>query len=354
MPKVLYQLKNKEINLIKSGWEHNVCQDKKRMLYSWGNNSCCQCAFDSNETSNGNILFPRNISELNDKNIVEISCGNEHTLALDEDGDVYSWGSTSDGVLGREIKGEEKGLGIGKPGKITFFIKNDIKIRHISSGSIHNLCLDDKSNLYSWGCSKGGQLGFDEKELAAIYKQNNTNAKMKNQSKNEIDNDNNFCLKEPKLIKSLKDIDIIKISSGEAHNAALSKDGECYVWGLSSNGQLGLGFCEDCFPYGEGLQKSRVFTPTVIKEFDKNHINIKKVFCGKTFTVFLSQKEDLDSSGINDLNQCGIDNKEVENINLCNDIVTPIKIEMFIKMKIINISCGESHVLAITEDNEWY
>ena len=88
-----------------------------------------------------------------------------------------------------------------------------------------------------------------------------------------------------------------------------------------------------------------------MKEFDKNHIKIKKVFCGKTFTVFLSQKEDLYSAGINDLNQCGIDNKEVENINLCNDIITPIKIEMFIKMKIINISCGESHVLAITEDN---
>ena len=351
IPKVLYQLKNKEILSIKSGWEHNVCQDKKRMLYSWGNNSKSQCGFDKSENINGIIPNPKNILELNDKNIIEISCGNEHTLALDEDGNVFSWGSTSDGVLGREIKGEEKKLGIGKPGKITFFIKNDIKIRYISSGSIHNLCLDDKSNLYSWGCSKGGQLGFDEKELAAIYKQNNSNTKTKNQAKNENDIDNNFCLKEPKLIKSLKDIDIIKISSGEAHNAALSKDGECYVWGLSSNGQLGLGFCEDCFPYGEGLQKSRVFTPTVVKEFDKNHIKIKKVFCGKTFTVFLSQKEDLYSAGINDLNQCGIDNKEVENINLCNDIITPIKIEMFIKMKIINISCGESHVLAITEDN---
>ena len=216
------------------------------------------------------------------------------TLALTNDGDVYSWGSTSDGVLGREIKGEEKRMGVGKPGKITFFIKNDIKIRHISSGSIHNLCLDVKSNLYSWGCSKGGQLGFDEKELSTIYSLN-----AKNKTENDIDN--NFCLREPKLIKSLKDIEIIKISSGEAHNAALSIDGKCYVWGLSSNGQLGLGFCEDCFPYGEGLQKSRVFTPTIIKDFDKNNSAIAKVFCGKTFTIFLNQKEELFSTGINNL-----------------------------------------------------
>ena len=354
IPRVLYQLKNKEIISIKSGWEHNICQDKDKMLYSFGNNSRCQCGFDILD-NNKIIKYPKNIMELNDKSINEISCGNEHTLALTEDGDVYSWGSTSDGVLGRGIKGYEKALGIGKPGKIPFFIKNDIKIRHISSGSIHNLCLDVKSNLYSWGCSKGGQLGLDEKELAVIYKQNylnNSNSNDKNKQNSEIENDNNFCLKEPKLIKSLKDIDIIKISSGEAHNAALSIDGKCYVWGLGSNGQLGLGFCEDCFPYGEGMKKTREFIPTVVKEFDKKNENIIKVFCGKTFTIFLNDKYELYSTGINDLNQCGIDNKLVENINLCNDIVTPIKIEMFMRMKIINISCGESHVLAITEDND--
>ena len=347
LPRILYHLKNKEIISVKSGWEHSIAQDKEKMLYSWGNNSCCQCAFESNENTNGNILFPKNISQLNDKNIIEISCGNEHTLALSSKGEVYSWGSTSDGVLGREIPIQrEKTAGIATPGIIDYFIKNNIKIRHISSGSIHNLCLDDKSNLYSFGCSKGGQLGLDENELSIIYKQNNTNISNKNKNK-----DNNFCLTQPQLIKSLKDIEIIKISSGEAHNAALSIDGKCYVWGFGSNGQLGLGFCEDYFPSGEGMLKSRIFTPTVVKEFDKKDIRISKVFCGKTFTIFLNKKDELYSTGINDLNQCGIDNRTVVNEYLCDDIVSPIKIEMFMRMKIINVSCGESHVLAITEDN---
>ena len=99
------------------------------------------------------------------------------------------------------------------------------------------------------------------------------------------------------------------------------------------------------------MQKSRVFTPTVVKEFDKKNIRISKIFCGKTFTIFLSKKDELYSTGINDLNQCGIDNRTIINEYLCTDIVNPIKIEMFMRMKIINISCGESHVLAITEDN---
>ena len=143
-------------------WIHLTIWSDISQTEKGGRNDERQCGFEKGDNVNGIISFPKNIFELNDKNIKEISCGNEHTLALTKDGNVFSWGSTSDGVLGREVKGEEKKLGIGKPGKITFFIKNDIKIRHISSGSIHNLCLDVKSNLYSWGCSKGGQLGFDE------------------------------------------------------------------------------------------------------------------------------------------------------------------------------------------------
>ena len=96
-----------------------------------------------------------------------------------------------------------------------------------------------------------------------LYKQNNNNLNKNNINKEK---EKNFSINEPKLIEILKDIEIIKISSGGAHNAALSLDGKCYVWGFGSNGQLGLGFCGDYFPSGEGMQRSRIFTPTVIKE----------------------------------------------------------------------------------------
>ena len=353
LPRVLYHLKNKEIISIKSGWEHSIAQDKDGMIFSWGNNSCCQCGFEPNDNSNGNILFPSNIIELNNKNIIEISCGNEHTLALSNEGEVYSWGSISDGVLGREPPVDMNCPGVAKPGKINYFSKNNIKIKHISSGSIHNLCLDDKSNLYSFGCSKGGQLGLDERELSVIYKQNQNNIYNKLKTKDiikEIEKENNYCVIEPQLIKDLKDVEIVDFSAGEAHNVAISSEGKCFVWGFGSNGQLGLGFCEDQFPPGEGMQKTRIFTPTLVNEFEIKNNKISKVYCGKTFTIFVNEKDELYSTGINDLNQCGIDNNLIAN-DLCNDIVTPIKIEMFMRMKIINISCGESHVLAITEDN---
>ncbi len=60
--KNLFHLKIKEIILIKNGLEHIVAQDKEKMLYRWGNNSCRQCGFEPNKTTNGNIFFGKNIS----------------------------------------------------------------------------------------------------------------------------------------------------------------------------------------------------------------------------------------------------------------------------------------------------
>ena len=359
LPRIIYQLKNKEIISVNSGWEHSIAKDKNGMLYSWGNNSSCQCGFDMNETVCGNIISPKNIYELNNKNIIEVSCGNEHTLALSLKGDVYSWGSVNDGVLGRKINNKNIN-GLAKPEIIQYFTKNNIKIKHISSGSIHNLCLDYNNNIYSFGCSKGGQLGLEENKLLELYKEINNiddNETMSSNSANISSNtkikenkEKNFYITEPQLIENLKNIEIIKISSGEAHNVAIASDGKCYVWGFGSNGQLGLGFCEDTYPPGTGMVKSRIFTPTLVKYFE-NDYKIKNIFCGKTFSIFLNKKDELFSTGINDLNQCGIDNEKIIHPYFCYDITTPMKIEMFIRMKILNVSCGESHVLAIAEEN---
>ena len=75
---------------------------------------------------------------MNDKNIISVACGNEHTLALSKDGSVYSWGWSQDGVLGYESIDEV----IFNPTKITSLTRRKIKIKKISCGSIHNLLID--------------------------------------------------------------------------------------------------------------------------------------------------------------------------------------------------------------------
>ena len=337
LPRLIFKLKNQKIKVISSGWEHSVCINDKNEVFSWGNNNKGQCGLEneSGYNTSSTIQTPKNIYELNDKNIISVACGNEHTLALSKDGSVYSWGWSQDGVLGYESIDEV----IFNPTKITSLTRRKIKIKKISCGSIHNLLIDNNGQIYSFGCSKGGQLGLEINVLEKLFKQYNKGQKEENSS-----------IYNPMSIDSLNNININKISSGEAHNLALSSDGKCYSWGFGSNGQLGLGFCEEFFEPGTGMIKSRKLIPVQITNFDGENCLIKDICCGKTFSMFINDKDELFSCGVNDLNQCGFDNDKIEYDYNCNDIVVPLKLEIFTNMKVIKVACGESHVLAIILD----
>jgi alpha-tubulin suppressor-like RCC1 family protein len=44
--------------------------------------------------------LPIKVANINEK-IVQVECGKKHTIALSEEGSVYSWGSNEKGQLGR-------------------------------------------------------------------------------------------------------------------------------------------------------------------------------------------------------------------------------------------------------------
>jgi len=338
-PLLIYKLKNIIVKKIYSGWEHNIIISNTNEIYSFGNNNNFQCAFPYSENYNKEnkiIKTPQNISSLNG-NIkgISASCGNEHTLILDENNDVYSFGNNEDGVLGVE-NNELKSYNFIKVN----FGKYNGRIKDISSGTIHNIALTDDGNIFAWGSFQGGQLGLSEKFL--------TQQKLKN-----------FSISSPILIPMKPEINnqeqtkIIKISCGEAHTIAIDSKKEVYSWGFGSNGQLGLGFCEDSFEVGTGLTKSRIFTPQKIKTLQKKKIS--DIQCGKTFSMFIDSNGGLYSCGVNDLYQLGIPDLppqiHIKNIDSqCKDFVIPTRLEYFLDMKVEKISCGEAHCVAIVKD----
>lgn len=139
-------------------------------------------------------------------------------------------------------------------------------------------------------------------------------------------------------------------------------------WVLSSNlffpFFIKLGFCSDSFEPGTGMVKCRTFQPTKI---ETQKLYIKDIQCGKTFTSFITNKNEVKCliknkinkalvCGVNDLNQLGIEQPEnIDHVfnkhdifnNRCFDVIYPTKIECFLNMKVIKIACGESHCLAV-------
>ena len=339
-PLLIYKLKNIIVKKIYSGWEHNIIISNTNEIYSFGNNNKFQCGVpfsDDYKKDNETIKNPKNISSINGGiKGISAACGNEHTLILDENRNVYAFGSNEDGVLGVENHDL----------KSYSFIKVDFgnyngRIKDISAGTIHNIALTEDGKIFSWGSAQGGQLGLSENYLIS-------------------QNFKNFSTSTPSLVEIKQDLNldepmrIIKIACGEAHTIVLNSKKEVYSWGFGSNGQLGLGFCEDSFELGTGLSKSRIFTPKKIQTLQNKKIS--DIQCGKTFSMFIDSNGGLYSCGVNDLHQLGIPDlppqNHVKNYDVqCMDYIIPTRLEYFLDMKVEKISCGEAHCVAIVRDN---
>ena len=87
------------------------------------------------------------------KEIKEVSCGIEHSVALDNYGDVYSWGNFEGGILGSLIK---LGVNLTESPKEPLKIPEIPKMQTICCGSFHTLAVSKNKQVYSWGRGDGG------------------------------------------------------------------------------------------------------------------------------------------------------------------------------------------------------
>lgn len=76
-------------------------------VYTWGpNDEGPTGGLDGDPGLESNVsFFPTKIAELDDVNIVELQTGPNSLLAVDDTGQIYSWGSNSDGRLGYASEG---------------------------------------------------------------------------------------------------------------------------------------------------------------------------------------------------------------------------------------------------------
>ena len=94
-------------------------------------------------------------------NVIKLAAGHEHSLALTKSQELYVWGSGALTGLGDEMKeNAETGEGdnVHSPTVHEFF-KNQ-KLVQISCGGLHTIVLNHEGDLFTWGSTEGGQLGL--------------------------------------------------------------------------------------------------------------------------------------------------------------------------------------------------
>eukprot|EP01083_Nonionella_stella_P020535 56945_1 len=140
------------------------------------------------------------------KKIIKISSHYAHSLCVDANGCVYSWGWNSYGQLG---------LGDCKD-RNTPQILDALKQYNavsVAVGVYHSLILTNEGNVLSCGDCRYGALGYVSKENALS----------------------------PKRIDSLNNEHIVHVSCGGCHNCVISKDGKLFTFGGNGDGRCGVG-----------------------------------------------------------------------------------------------------------------
>nr|CAD7462118.1 unnamed protein product [Timema tahoe] len=149
-PRELKFSKATQVQQVACGTNHTAVVTNDGQVYTCGNNDFSQLGHNK----------PRKrleqVDGLSAYVINNVACGMAHSVAVNEWGQVFSWGSNVYGQLG---------MGISDTLLVPKVIKTlaTCNVIQITCGLNHCLALTNSGVLYSWGCNKHGQLGLGTK-----------------------------------------------------------------------------------------------------------------------------------------------------------------------------------------------
>lgn len=262
----------------------------------------------------------------------EIEVGGFHTLALDNENNLWAWGCNEQGQLGDGTTTERT-----SPTKI----ETDITFVQLSVGYMHNAGIDDEGKLWTWGYSAFGALGdgttikknkpikiMEDKIFKKVIASDSSTLAI------DINDEiwywgrvygSNNAIRIPQKLDFKIEYSFI---SGNSHYLFLDKQNKLWGWGNNYNGQL-----------GDGTTTERT-RPIQIKTETK----FTQVSAEDRCSLAIDSEGNLWSWGNNNYGQLGDGTKTKK--------ITPVQIETETKFK--QVSAGEKHSLAIDyEGNLW-
>lgn len=151
VPKIVAALRGKIIIQAACGAAFTACISNQGILYTWGCNRYGQIGHGKNP----NLVFPRNVSAFHSKFVNEIQAGKFHLLVLLEDGQCFAMGLGTCGQLGNKTRKSST-----MPILVEDFIQDPVK--KIACGYMHSLALTGKGQIYIWGYVSNDHLGLPE------------------------------------------------------------------------------------------------------------------------------------------------------------------------------------------------
>jgi alpha-tubulin suppressor-like RCC1 family protein len=229
---------------IANGNKHALAIADDGSLWGWGSNNVGEAGIPDS----GNFI--RKPTRVGTKtNWKEISCGGNHSMALNTDNELYTWGFNFYGQLG-----------LGNLNNAYEPVKVDGEWKYIEAGDFTSFAIDIDGRLLGCGSGENGRMGGNQNKnyqtftqvangndwkavssngaFTLALKTNGSLFATGNNGNGQFGNGNttnsNFWIA---AASTLTNID--KIYTGNAYSCVITNNGSLYSWGANNMGQLG-------------------------------------------------------------------------------------------------------------------
>ena len=201
---------------VSAGETHAMALDTAGALYVWGSNQHGRLGLGAIEEWGAERTTPTVVSSL--PACARISAGNRHSACVSRNGGLYTWGCNADGRLGVGTT-----LDACTPQRVVLPGKPTVAV--VACGVAHTLALSASGRIFAWGSGKSGRLGVDGSGSAGSEHENRVSPA-------------------PVFVASDSHTRFVDVAAGSNHNLAIQDTGKVMAWGalisVSNKGQLGL------------------------------------------------------------------------------------------------------------------
>lgn len=161
-----------------------------------------------------------------------VACGWRHSIAVSEEGRLFTWGWSKYGQLGHCDFGDRT-----EAAEVEAF--RGRPVRSAAGGWRHTLAITEDGTLWSWGWNRYGQLGRET-------------------GSGPVEAGGESCSAAPAAVEGLAGKNVDLMACGWKHSVAVCRDGDVYTWGRGVNGQLGHGDSSDLTRPRQGARGNAV------------------------------------------------------------------------------------------------
>ena len=195
---------------VEIGVAHGLALNSKGELYSFGPSLSGSTGLG---TASGNTLVPTQVGTASDW--VQIAAGFHHSLAINDAGELYSWGSNANGSTGLGLSAGNT-LVPTRVGAESDWVQiaagQDFWYGSYNNVANQSLAINSKGELYSWGSNANGRTGLGTAAGDTLVP-------------TRVGEESNW----------------VQVAAGNKYSVAVNSEGELYSWGLNTNGRTGLG-----------------------------------------------------------------------------------------------------------------